>query len=239
MRYSSEEHHCSSTSACSAGADRQRGSTERQHSHRCRESIAAWQALKPFLLLALLLQAQQCSGQPGVLPPMPPLGFFGGLLDGLGLGTSSPPVTTSAPVVSSTYRTPQGSASIQPQDAASTSTGTIVPVVSASPASLAPPRTAAPAAPVSTLAPATPADPVTPVTVPRAVAPPAPPTVLRPGEALPCTLLHLHLCPYLCMHAHAVLPAHHCRLSLDEAAWLQNTSEQMCNGVIITRLALQ
>ncbi len=211
-----EEQHNSSPSGFAAVHARRRGGTEQQHSHSCMNPFAAWQATSTLILLALLLQTQQCAGQPGMLPPMPPLGFFGGLLDGLGLGTSSPPVTTSAPVVSSTYRTPQASPSIQPQDAASISTGTIVPVVSASPASLAPPRTAAPAMPVSTLAPTIPAAPVTPVTVPQAVTPPAPETALRPGKAFPCTLLHPHLChTAACMHV-SVLPAHHCRQSLDE-----------------------
>lgn len=164
-----------------------------------------------LFLVAISLQAQQCTAQPGILPPMPPLGFFGGLLDGLGLGPSSPPVTSSVPVVSSTYRNPQASPSIQPQDAASASTGTIVPVVSASPATAAraaaaasavpaspvtpsipsvlraPPAAAngvaaASGVPVATIAPASPAAPATPVTVPRAGIPPATPAALRPGE---------------------------------------------------------
>jgi hypothetical protein len=80
---------------------------------------AACQPVKTLLLLSVLLRAQLCTAQPGILPPMPPLGFFGGLLDGLGLGDNTPP----APRSPSIYREPYASPAIQPQTAASASSG--------------------------------------------------------------------------------------------------------------------
>lgn len=80
---------------------------------------AAWQPVKTLLLLSVLLQAHLCTAQPGILPPMPPLGFFGGLLDGLGLGDNTPP----APPSPSVYREPYASPAIRPQTATSASSG--------------------------------------------------------------------------------------------------------------------
>lgn len=57
---------------------------------------ARWQTGALLLpLLSLLLAAQPGASQ--FLPPLPPLGFFGGLLNGFGTGAPSPAIVTNPP----------------------------------------------------------------------------------------------------------------------------------------------
>ena len=76
-------------------------STPAAHSRRRRRAgqsgtQAHWQRRALLLPLLSLFSAAQ-PGNSQYLPPLPPLGFFGGLLNGFGMGTPSPAVVANPP----------------------------------------------------------------------------------------------------------------------------------------------
>ena len=155
---------------------------------RVMTQVLAWQNMNVLVLLSVLLQAQHCRAQLGMLPPLPPLGLFGGLLDGMGLGPNSPPMSSSPPVTS-TYRTPQTAYSaLQPPVTQSATSGTIIPVVTSSPASVTP-AAVGPVNSVGPVAPTAPSTPDTPATaIPGALATPVSPAAVQRGMALLCRI---------------------------------------------------
>ncbi|EIE22301.1 hypothetical protein COCSUDRAFT_47820 [Coccomyxa subellipsoidea C-169] len=152
-------------------------------------------------LLSILLSTSHISAQPGFIPPMPPLGFFGGLLDTFGIGSSTdspspPPATrTMTPATASAVTSPQATiatssdlAPLRTPAAAAAATPVPVSTAAAKPATTPAPVAVGTFVPAVTTAPA--AVPVTPaaVAVPAATVKPAaaaPVATVAPANALP------------------------------------------------------
>ena len=127
--------------------------------------LAALQNLALFTLTLLSFSPllRLCAAQNNLFPPLPPLGLFGGLLDGLGLGPSSPAATNSPPASPTYTQPPTSPATRQSSSRGSDASGTIIPVVTTPPASSTPTApatsTLVPASPAATAAPSTPSSP--------------------------------------------------------------------------------